>query len=160
MSAASPLPVGAEAPDFALAPAPGPDLVRLSDFRGQPVVLLFFPLAFSPFCTDEICAAVEDFSIWSELGAQVLGISVDQVFVLQKFSAETGAAFPLLSDFNREAMTAYGVRNDDFFGARGVAHRSAFVVDRRGRVAYSWMSEDASVQPDFAAIQGVVRSLG
>ena len=93
MSPASPLPVGAEAPDFALAPAPGPDLVRLSDFRGQPVVLLFYPLAFSPSCTDEICTAVDDFSVWSELGVQVLGISVDQVFVLQKFAAETGARF-------------------------------------------------------------------
>lgn len=154
-----PLSVGSEAPDFSLPPAPGPERVTLSQFRGRPVVLLFFPLAFSPRCTDEICQVAEDFGQWSELGAQVLGISVDQVFVLQKFGKETGAEFPLLSDFNKEAVTAYGVRNDDFFGARGVANRAAFVVDSRGCIAYAWMSEDAGVLPDFPEIRGVLADL-
>ena len=154
-----PLKVGASAPDFSLAPAPGPDKVSLSDFAGEPVVLLFFPLAFSPVCMDEICRAAEDQSRWSELGAQVLGISVDQVFTLQRFKQESGAQFPLLSDFNKEVAEAYEVLNPDFFGARGVAHRSAFVVDRQGLIAYAWMTEDASILPDFDAIAGVLEGL-
>jgi peroxiredoxin len=133
--------------------------VSLSDFAGSPVVLLFFPLAFSPVCLDEICRAAEDQSRWNELGAQVLGISVDQVFTLQRFKRESGAEFPLLSDFNKEVIAAYDVLNEDFFGARGVAYRSAFVVDGEGKIAWSWMTEDASILPDFDEIAGVLEGL-
>ena len=150
---------GDQAPDFALAPAPGPDLVRLSDFRGRPVVLFFFPMAFSPVCLDEMCQVAEDFSRWSGLGVQVLGVSVDQVFTLQRFKAESGAQFPLLSDFNKDVTTAYGIRNDDFFGARGVANRSVFVVDGEGVIRYAWTSEDAGVLPDLDEVAAAVEAL-
>ncbi|MDT8340132.1 MAG: redoxin domain-containing protein [Longimicrobiales bacterium] len=152
--------VGDAAPDFSLPSAPGPDRVTLSSFRGEkPVVLLFIPLAFSPVCTDEMCRVAEDHTQWNDLEAQILGVAVDSPFVTERFARETGADFPILSDFNREAMQAYGVMYEEFFGLRGVAKRAAFVVDREGVVRYAWVSEDPAVMPDFEAIAGVVRSL-
>jgi peroxiredoxin len=155
------LSVGDKAPDFSLPAGPGPDRVTLSSFRGTDnVVVLFFPFAFSSVCTDEICQMVEDNSAWSELGAQILGVSVDSVFVVQKFAQETGAQFPILSDFNKEAIHAYDVVYEDFFGARGVGKRSAFVVGKDGLIKYAWVTEDAGVMPDFDAIRAVVAELG
>lgn len=153
-------PVGSAAPDFSLAPGPGPDRVTLSDLRGEPVVLLFFPLAFSGKCTEELCQMAEDWNRWSELDAKVLGISVDSPFVSRKFAQETGVPFPLLSDFDKTASSAFGVLYPEFFGMHGVSKRSAFVVDSDGRIAYAWVSEDADVLPPFEEIRQVVRKLG
>jgi len=151
---------GATAPDFTLVRKVGQDPVSLSDYRGvKPVVVLFFPLAFSGVCTAELCRVVEDRSVWNKLGAEVLGISVDSPFVNQRFASETGAEFPLLSDFNREVSGAYGVLNDDFFGMKGVANRSAFVVDVDGTVVYAWTSEDSDVMPPFDEIREAVSEL-
>jgi peroxiredoxin len=155
-----PVGVGDQAPDFSLPFEASPERVTLSGFRGRPVVVLFFPLAFSPRCMDEMCTVAEDFAAWTELDAQVLGISVDSPYVVQRFAAACDAEFPMLSDFNREAVDAFGVRDDDFYGLKGVAYRSVFVVDPQGRVAYVWVTEDASVLPDFDIIRDVVRSVG
>lgn len=155
------LSVGDTAPDFALPLKLGEAPLRLSDYRGEkPVVLLFFPLAFSPTCTDEFSAMAEDYRRWKELGAEIIGVSVDSPFVTQKFAADCGADFPIVSDFNRTATEAYEVLNEDFFGLRGVAHRSAFVLDRQGTVVYSWMSEDASKLPPFDEIRQALEHVG
>ena len=70
--------IGDPAPDFALPPAPGPETVSLASFRGErSVVVLFFPLAFSPHCTDEVCSVADDWSRWQALGAEIVAISVD-----------------------------------------------------------------------------------
>ncbi len=111
------------------------------------MVLLFFPLAFSGVCTEELCRVAEDWSRWEELGASVLGISVDSPFVNRRFAEETKVPFPLLSDFNKDASSAYGVLYPDYFGLQGVSKRSAFVVDRDGKIGYAWVSEDADVLP-------------
>lgn len=117
------------------------------------MVLFFYPLAFSPVCTDEICAVSEDLSAWSALNATVVGISVDSIWANGRFAEQCGADFPLLSDFNREACTAFGVRSDDYFGMKGVSKRAAFVVAPDGKVAWSWVTEDDSVLPDLAAVK-------
>ena len=156
----TPLPLGAPAPDFSLAPAPGPDRVTLSEHRGETVVILFFPLAFSGACTAELCRVAEDWSRWEEVGATVLGISVDSSFVNRRFAAEVGVRFPLLSDFNKEASSAYGVLYEDFFGQRGVSKRAAFVVDGQGTIRYAWVTEDADILPPFDDILDVVKALG
>ncbi|MDT8368788.1 MAG: redoxin domain-containing protein [Longimicrobiales bacterium] len=154
------LQIGDPAPDFALVAEPGADPVSLADFRGEsPVVVLFFPLAFSSVCTDELCGLAADWSAWEALDAAVLGISIDSPFVTLKFREETGVPFPLLSDFNREASKAYDVLYEEFFGMHGVSKRAAFVVDRDGSVRYAWVSEDAGVMPDFDAIKGVLAGL-
>jgi peroxiredoxin len=153
------IPVGVSAPDFALTRRVMEPQVSLSDYRGdRAVVLLFFPLAFSSVCTEEICGVAEDYSGWTDLGAEVIGISVDSPFVNAKFAEETGAPFPILSDFNRDVATAYGVRDDDYFGMRGVATRSVFVIDRAGRVVYSWVAEEDE-PPDLDRVRSVLREL-
>lgn len=123
------------------------------------MVVLFLPLAFSGVCTREVCLVRDELVSWGELDAAVVAVSVDSPFVNQRFAAEYGLGFPVVSDFNREAMTAWGVRNDDFYGLRGVAHRSVFVVDREGTVAYAWMTEDADVLPDLEAVRRVLEGL-
>lgn len=152
--------VGSPAPDFSLAPAPGPDRVTLSEHRGEPVVLLFFPLAFSGVCTAELCHMADDWSRWEEVGVKVLGISIDSPFVNRKFAEETKVPFPLLSDFNKDASSAYGVLYPDYFGMRGVSKRSAFVVDREGTIRYAWVAEDSGLMPDFEEIFAAVKALG
>lgn len=152
---------GTDAPDFALSLRPGEAPLRLSDYRGERnVVVLFIPLAFSGVCTRELCLVQEELAAWAELDAAVVAVAVDSPFVTQRFAAEYGLGFPVLSDFNREAMTAWGVRDDDFFGMKGVAKRSVFVVDREGRVAYTWVTEDADILPDLQAIRQALEGLG
>lgn len=151
---------GTPAPDFALTLRPGEAPLRLADYRGEKiVVILFFPLAFSSLCTAEMKDMTEGYDTWSGLDCEVLGISVDSGFVNQRFTAETGAPFPILSDFNREAVTAYGVRNDDYFGMKGVADRSAFVVDRNGEIAFSWTTDDPDEMPPYDQIEAAVRAI-
>jgi glutaredoxin-dependent peroxiredoxin len=154
-----PLSVGDRAPEFALVEKIGQPPVRLSDaLQSGPVVLVVFPLAFSGVCTTEICSLAEDFSSWDGLGATIFGISVDSAFVNQRFAAECKAPFPILSDFNREVITAYGVRNDDFFGMQGVGDRSVFVVGTDGLIRWAWHTPDASVLPDFEAVKAALKN--
>ncbi len=154
------VPVGAHAPDFSLRPGPGAPPVSLSGLRGRPVVILFFPLAFSGVCTEEMCDVAGSWDRWRELGAEVLAISVDSPFVTRRFAEETGAPFPILSDFNKDASSAWGVLYPEFFELLGVAKRSVFVVDPAGVVAYAWVSEDADALPPFDEVRAVVAKLG
>lgn len=152
--------VGSSAPDFCLLRALGQAPVTLTEHRGGPVVVLFVPLAFSGTCTEELCRMSEDWDQWAALGAQVLGVSIDSPFANQKWADDMGVPFPVLSDFNKEAAKAYGVLQEDFFGLRGVAKRSVFVVDGAGRIAYVWISDDPGVLPPFAEVRDAVRALG
>lgn len=151
--------VGNEAPDFSLLDAFGKDPVTLSEHRGQPVVLMFVPLAFSGTCTEELCHIGENWNQWGALGASVYAISIDSPFSNQQWRKEMDVPFPILSDFNKKAARAFGVLQDDFFGLHGVAKRSVFVVDGEGRVAYSWVSDNPGVLPPFDEVAGAVRSL-
>ncbi len=140
---------GTQAPDFTLPAAIGSDPITLSDHQGSPVVLMFVPLAFSSTCTEELCHVGEHWGEWGSLDATVYGISIDSPFANQRWRREMNLPFQLLSDFNREASAAFGVLQENFFGLRGVAMRSVFVVDGAGVIRYSWASEDASVLPPF-----------
>lgn len=153
------LSAGAPAPEFSLTKELGQKPVTLSDQRGRPVVLMFVPLAFSGTCTEQLCHVSENWSAWGELDAEVFGVSIDSPFVNQKWAEEMGVPFPVLSDFNKEAAAAYGVLQEDFFGLRGVAKRSVFVVDREGRIGWSWQSDDPGVLPPFDEIVEAVREL-
>ena len=156
----SALAAGSRAPDFELLERVGEPPFRLSDrLADGPWVVLFFPLAFSGVCTDELCQVAEDYVRWTGLDAKVVAISVDSPFVNHRFALETKAPFPVLSDFNKSTAAAYGVLNDDFFGMKGVANRSAFVVDREGVIRYAWSHEDADNLPDFDAIEAALRTL-
>lgn len=156
-----PLSVGDRAPEFELHHEPKAAPVRLADFLEKgPVVLLFFPLAFSSTCTEEMCTVAEDYGAWEAVDAQVLGISVDSPWVNVRFARECGATFPILSDFNRTASRAYDVLYEEFYGLEGVSKRAAFVVDRAGRIAYAWVRDDAGIMPPLEEIRAVVAGLG
>ena len=151
--------VGANAPAVTLF-GPARSRVELRDYIGrQPVVLLFFPLAFTSTCTAELCAVTEDYAAYSDLGAQVFGISVDSPHTLARFAAETGAAFPLLSDFNREAIRAYDVVRPDLGGLREVAERVVFVIDADGTIRHVWQGEHPGVMPAFEGIKAALAAL-
>ncbi|WP_113661867.1 redoxin domain-containing protein [Pedobacter nanyangensis] len=149
------LQVGAQAPDFKLKDTTLKE-VSLGDFKGKKVVLHFFPLAFTGVCTTQLCTMRDNFGYYDGLNAQVLGVSVDSPFTLAKFKEEQAYQFPLLSDFNKETAAAYGALYEDFLGLKGIAKRSAFVIDEEGKVIYAEVLEDAGNLPDFAAINKVV----
>lgn len=124
---------GSPAPDFTLSSTSGQN-VTLSSFKGKgPVLLAFFPLAFTGVCTAEMCAFSDDFDQFAGKGATVLPISVDAVPSLKEFKAKHAMKVDLLSDFKREAARAYGVLLEDKFFSR----RAYFLVDRDGVLRWS-----------------------
>lgn len=154
--------VGDQAPDFTLTSKRG-DLedVALSSFRGnRNVVLLFFPLAYTSVCTDEMCSVSGGLSEYDNLNAQVLAISVDSPFAQEAWADQNNISIPLLSDFNKEVSAAYGAQYQDLLGFIGVAKRAAFVVDKEGIVRYAEVSEDATVLPDFDAVKRCLSEIG
>lgn len=150
---------GQTAPDFVLINTDKKE-VRLSDYRGQNVVVLFFPMAFSGVCTAEMCAMRDDIASYQQLKAQILAISVDSPFTLNKFKEDQSLNFPLLSDFNKTATPEWGVMYDTFGpGLKGVAKRSAFVVDKEGIIRYAEVLDNAGELPDFARVRETLASL-
>ena len=112
-------------------------------------VLLFFPLAFSSVCTDELCSVRDNMKLYESLNAKVYGISIDSFFSLKAFKQSQNLNFTLLSDFNKVQSTNFGVLNNDHFGMIGVAKRSAFVLDGDLRLVYSEILQDAGNLPNF-----------
>lgn len=152
--------IGQKAPEIVLPHVPGEEPVKLSDYAGERnVVLLFFPLAWSSVCTKEMCTMRDDYSELEEIGAEVLGISVDSPFALQAWTKEEGFSFPLLSDFNRDVSRRYGVLYEEFHGFNGVSKRAAFVVDKDGVVRYAEVCPSAGDMPDLAAIRRTLEEL-
>ena len=147
------LSIGNKAPDFKLQNTEK-NLISLSDYIGKKkVMLLFFPLAFSSVCTKELCNARDNVKIYDLLEAEVFGISIDSFFVLKAFKASQNLNFQLLSDFNKEVSTNYGILYEDFFGMKGVAKRSVFVIDKDGIIKHKEVLEDASELPNFTKLQ-------
>lgn len=153
------LKIGDQAPDFKLYNTEK-QTIELSSFKGQNVVLLFFPLAFTSTCTAELCSVRDDIGSYGGLNAKVFGISVDTVFSLNKFKAEQNINFDLLSDFNKEVCQAYGSFYDTFIlEMHGVAKRSAFVIDAEGIIRYAEVLETASHVPDLEAVKKILSTL-
>jgi peroxiredoxin len=159
--------VGTIAPDFTL-PNQDREPVTLSKKRGQPIVLAFFPAAFSSVCQKELCT-FRDALGSGNLGklnkvdgtnAQVYGISVDTFFALKAFADQQHLTFPLLSDFNKQVIRDYGVFNEDMIGLKGLAKRAVFVVDKNGIVRYREVLDDARNEPDYAKVYQAVASAG
>ncbi len=150
------LQIGDQAPDFTLFNTEKKE-VSLSDYKGKKVVVLFFPLAFTGVCTAELCSLRDDIATYSGIGAEVLAISVDSLFTLEKFKAEQNLPFPLLADFNKEASTAYGAIYEQFvWGMKGVSKRSAFVVNADGKITYAEVLEDAGQIPNFDNVKAAL----
>ena len=152
--------IGQTAPNFSLFDSEK-NKVTLSEMKGKNVVLLFFPLAFTGVCTKELCSVRDNIATYNDTNAQVLGISVDSLFVLDKFKQEQNLNFPLLSDFNKEAAKAFDVLYEVFpaFEMQGVSKRAAFVVDKEGVIKYAEICATPGDLPDFAAIQSTLQSI-
>jgi len=134
--------------------------VSLSQFSGKNVVLVFFPLAFTGVCTTELCSLRDSIAVYNNLNAEVIGISVDSLFTLDKFKIEQSLNFTLLSDFNKEVSAAYGCLYENFvLDMKGVSKRSAFVIDVKGTIQYAEVLESAGDLPNFEAIQACLGSL-
>jgi peroxiredoxin len=151
------LQIGSPAPQFTLVSSSLKE-VSLADFKGKKVVLHFFPMAFTGVCTTQLCTMRDSFGYYEGQNAVILGISVDSPFTLAKFKEENNYQFDLLSDFNKEVSTAYGAIYEEFvFGLKGVAKRSAFVIDENQQIIYAEVLESAGDLPNFEAIAAIVK---
>jgi glutaredoxin-dependent peroxiredoxin len=151
--------VGSKAPDFTLTNQDRQP-VTLSEQQGKPVVLAFFPAAFSSVCQKELCTFRDSMSRLNETNAQVYGISVDTFFSLKAFADQQKFNFPLLSDFNKLVIRDYGVINEDMIGLKGIAKRAVFVLDKDGVVRYREVLEDARNEPNYQKVHDSLASLG
>jgi peroxiredoxin len=151
----APLPPGTPAPDFELPSRPG-ETISLSDFRGQPVVLAFYPADWSPVCGDQVVLYNEILPIFDEYRAQPLGISVDGVWSHKAFAEARNLDFPLLADFEPKGAVAraYGVYRE----RDGTSERALFVIDPEGIIRWSYVSP-IDVNPGangiLAALEGM-----
>jgi peroxiredoxin len=155
-----PVEIGSVAPDFELY-AHDTERWRLSDHRGQPVVLLFFPGAFTSVCTTELNTVNNSLDRFGE--AEVVGISTDAPAVLKEFRSVQAFDFPLLSDHNGKVSEMYGAKYDASVHPMNfdrISKRAAFVVDGEGILRHREVLEDARNQPDFDQILEVVEDLG
>lgn len=152
------LPVGTPAPRFKLPHKPGEEVDVGAHIGREKVVLLFFPLAFSSVCTEEMCHFRDDWSDWQSLGCSVFGISIDSPFVTDKFRSELKVPFPILSDFNKTVSASYDALHAELLGLKGVTKRAAVVIGSDGKVSYAWEAEIPKTQVDFAAIRAAVVS--
>ncbi len=148
------LQTGDAAPDFTLF-THDREPWTLADHRGTPVVLLFFPGAFTSVCTTELSDISNDFSPYESAGATVVGISTDSPFALAEFRRVNTIRFPLLSDHQGSVSEAYGAKYDHDFTPMKldrISKRAAFVIDGEGVVRYAEVLENAGRMPDFEAV--------
>jgi len=151
--------IGKPAPDFTLYDSTK-NKITLSDMKGQNVLLLFFPLAFTSTCTAELCSIRDNISFYNNIHAKVFGISVDSLHTLAKYKADQNLNFTLLSDFNKDVSSLYGSLYEMFgYNMKGVSKRSAFVIDKDGIVRYTEVLENASEQPNFKNITLILKRL-
>ncbi|ELZ42796.1 alkyl hydroperoxide reductase/ thiol specific antioxidant/ Mal allergen [Halorubrum saccharovorum DSM 1137] len=132
----------------------------LDDHIGDgPVVLAFFPGAFTPPCTNEMVAFQERVAEFDDAGATLFGISADSPFSQGAFREEHGIEFDLVSDMAGDAIRAYGLEIDIAdLGLHGIANRAVFVLDDGGEVVYDWIADDPTNEPDYDAVLDAVES--
>jgi peroxiredoxin len=156
------LSVGEPAPGFTVPIAYGDSYDDIGEFSlagavgDGPVVLAFFPAAFTGGCTEEMCTFRDSMAMFEEVDASVFGVSVDLPFALNIFIERHELTFPMLSDFDREVIHAYDVVIEDLYGLSAVADRAVFVIDDDGIITYGWAREGGE-NPDFVTLVEEVR---
>ncbi|GAB3681477.1 hypothetical protein GCM10028857_05760 [Salinarchaeum chitinilyticum] len=152
---------GAPAPTFSHPGAHGREIdeFEMPEDPDRVHVLVFYPMDFSPACTEEMCSLrdVELFGL--EADVRLLGISVDSAYSHRAFAEENGLGFPLLSDRRGETAEAYGVLADEIEGHPDVPHRAIFVVDLHRTVQYAWTTDDPHTQPDLDAVTDAIEAI-
>jgi peroxiredoxin len=150
--------VGDDAPVFtAPMTAPSGDIEEFSLTEATddgPVVLAFFPGAFTSVCASEMTTFRDRLDGLTDAGASLYGVSVDSPFALEEFASQNNLNFPLVSDIGKDVIDTYDVSMDfDALGVEGVAKRAVFVIDDDGTVAYAWVSDDPGVEPNYEAVE-------
>ena len=153
-----PLQTGDQAPDVTLPSHTNEQVSLGSLYRDQTTVVVFFPLAFTSTCTEELCTFRDDLTTYTGVGAKVVAISVDSPFVLERFRKEIGADYLFLSDFNREASRGFGVLREAPLGPglRNASDRAVFIVNQDGSVRYAWHSANPGLLPPFDEIRAAI----
>lgn len=157
-----PLPAGTQAPDFTLkskTPSGLVDVKLSANFGQKNTVLLFFPLAFTGVCTTEFCDISQGLNAYQELGAEVIGISVDSPFAQEAWAKQENIRVTLVSDLNKEVTKAYGVLFKELAGIGDSSARAAFVIDRAGVIQYAEQTPTPKDLPNFAAIKETLARL-
>ncbi|MBS1750073.1 MAG: redoxin domain-containing protein [Bacteroidetes bacterium] len=153
------LAVGSKAPDFTLYNTEKKE-ISLKDFSGKTLIINFFPAAFTGVCAEQMCSNRDNLSIYNNLGASVIGISVDTPFTQAVFKAQNNINFDLLSDFNKVMIKDYDMYLPDFvLGIKGVAKRGVTVIDSKGIVAYAEETANPGTQINFTALREAVTAL-
>ncbi len=157
-----PISTGSKAPDFTLKSKSSGELkdVKLSDnFGRKNTVLLFFPLAFTGVCTQEMCDISAGLGGYASLNADVIGISVDSPFAQEAWAKQEKIGITLVSDLNKATIDAYGVRFPGLAGIGDTAARAAFVVDKNGVVQYAEQTATPKDLPNFEAVKAALAKL-
>jgi peroxiredoxin len=154
------LKIGQKAPDFKLLDTEKNE-VTLANYKGKNLVIFFFPMAWTGVCTKEMCSVQEDYSTYTDMNAEVIGISVDSFFALKHFKADQKLNYTLLSDFNRETIRAYDLVHHEFaFGYKDVAKRATVVLDKEGVVRFIDVTPTPGDLPNMDAIKAAVKAIG
>ncbi len=152
--------VGDKAPDFTL---PDTDLKprRLSEFLGDKTVLAFFVGAFTSVCTKEMCTFRDSMARLTDLKAQIVGIAVSDPFSNKAFAEKNYLSFPILSDYRRDVVRAFGIELPNFAGLMGysTSKRARFILDQKGIVRYVWISDNPAVEPNYDEIEAFLQKM-
>jgi peroxiredoxin len=159
MEASMAVEVGTKAPDFTLVNQDREPVTLSQEVRKGNVVLAFFPGAFSGTCTKELCSFRDTMADFKTVNAQVLGVSTDTFFALKAWDDQQHFEFPLLSDYNKDVIRAYGVVNPDMIGLKDIAKRAVFVIDKLGVVRYREVLDDARNLPDYGKLSEALAAL-
>ena len=153
--------LGQKVPEFSLPDADKKTRFLVEFTKAGPVVIVFFPFAFSGTCDKEMCTFRDGFGAVREAGGQLVGISVDSSYYLKAFAQTYNLQFPLLSDFNKKVTRLYGVLQDPWVGLgyKGVAKRSIFVVDSRGMLRHRWVTDVPSEEPPYGEVMKAVQKM-
>jgi peroxiredoxin len=156
-----PLAIGSKAPDFTLKSktAEGLQDIKLSaHFGQQQIVLLFFPLAFTGVCTQEMCDQTAGLGDYEKLGAKVIAISVDSPFAQEAWATANKIKLTIVSDLNKEVTKAYGVLFPMLAGVGDTSARAAFVIGKDGVIKYAEQTATPKDLPNFAAVKAALAS--
>jgi len=144
--------VGDDAPDFTLT-GTNRETYSISDYKGQKVVLAFYPAAFTGVCTKEMCVFSDSLSSLTDANAVVFGVSVDAPFSNKAFADKYDIHFQLLSDVHRTMIEDYGMEFENFvIDGYTAANRGVVIVDEDGKIGYVWIAENLGLEPNYEEI--------
>jgi peroxiredoxin len=151
--------IGSKAPDFTLMNQERQPVTLSKALQNGPVVLAFFPAAFSSVCQKEMCTFRDSIARLRGANAQIFGVSTDTFFALKAWADQQAFGFPLLSDYNKDLIRSYGVVNPDMIGLKDIAKRAVFVIDPQGIVRHKEVLEDARNEPNYDNVRAALAAL-